>query len=193
MQREKRLKEIAASRLSSIVAVCVNFEDPRNAAAILRTCEALGLLEVYVIEEDRPFYPSPKVTQGADRWLRIRRFRRAEPAFSELRGRGFRIFAATPTGSITVEELPLDSPLALVFGNEKEGISPHILALCDGTFRVPMFGLTQSFNVSVAAGISLYLASAARRRLLGQPGDLSPAEQKALLAEYLRDQKSSDL
>ncbi len=189
MEREKKLEAIVASRLGSIVAVCVNFEDPRNAAAILRTCEALGILEVYIIEEDRPFYPALKVTQGAEKWLRIKRFRRAEPALAELRARGFRIFAATPAGSIALEELPLASPLALVFGNEKEGISPEILAQCDGTFRVPMFGLTQSLNVSVAAGISLYFVASARRRTLGRAGDLSPAEQKALLAEYLRGQE----
>lgn len=186
MGRKERLREIVASRLTSIVPVCVNFEDPRNAAAILRTSEALGLFEVFVIEEEHPFFPSPKVSLGAERWLKIRRFRRVEPAFSELRSRGFRLFVATPAGSITIEELPFSSPLALVFGNEKEGLSPEVLAQCDGTFRIPMYGFTESLNVSVAAGISLYLATRARRQFLGQPGDLPPAEQEALWAEYLK-------
>jgi len=167
--------------------VCVNFENPHNCSAILRTCEALGILEVFVIEEDFPFQFSPKVTQGAEKWVRLRRFRRVEPAFQELRARGFRIFAATPHGDLTLEDLPVDAPLALVFGNENVGLSPEVLGQCDGTFRIPMFGFAQSLNVSVAAGIALYFVASARRRLLGRPGDLSPSAQAALLAAYLRD------
>ncbi|MGC9075501.1 MAG: TrmH family RNA methyltransferase [Candidatus Bipolaricaulaceae bacterium] len=187
MEREQRLRTIVSSRLTSVIAVCVNFEDPRNAAAILRTCEALGILEVFVIEEDFPFQPAPKVTHGAEKWVRLRRFRRAELAFQELRERGFRIFAAAPQGAIVLEEIPVDYPLALVFGNEKEGLSPEVLARCDGTFRIPMFGFSQSLNVSVAAGIALYFVSSARRRFLGKNGDLSPADEAALLAKYRED------
>ncbi len=185
MGRAERVREVLSSRLASIVAICVNFEDPRNAAAILRTCEALGILEVFVIEEDFPFQPAPKVTHGAEKWVKLRRFRRATPAFQELRERGFRIFAATPQGSMVLEEIPVDSPLALVFGNEKEGLNPEILAQCDGTFRIPMFGFSQSLNVSVAAGIALYFAASARRRFLGKNGDLSPLDEAALFAEYM--------
>lgn len=188
MNRKEKIREVVNARLGSIIAVCVNFENPHNASAILRTCEALGILEVFVVEEDFPFRPSTKVTQGAERWVRVRRFRRAEPAFQELRERGFRIFAATPHGSVTLEELPVDAPLALVFGNENRGLSPEILALCDGTFCIPMFGFTESLNVSVAAGISLYFVASARRRLLGKAGDLSPSAQAALFAAYLGDQ-----
>lgn len=191
MGRSQRVREVLSSRLASIAAVCVNFEDPRNAAAVLRTCEALGILEVFVVEEDFPFEPTPKVTNGAEKWVRLRRFRRAGLALQELRARGFRIFAATPQGSLALEELPVDSPLALVFGNEKEGLSPEVLAQCDGTFRIPMFGFSQSLNVSVAAGIALYFVASARRRFLGKNGDLSPADQAALLAEYMEDDPSS--
>ncbi|MCS7240389.1 MAG: RNA methyltransferase [Candidatus Bipolaricaulota bacterium] len=181
-----------ASRLASLAVVCANLQDPHNAAAIVRTCEALGILEVYVIEEDHPFLPSPRVTQGAEKWVRLRRFRRAEPALLELRDRGFRIFAAMPVGKMPVEELPVDGPLALVFGNETEGVGPQILAHCDGTFRIPMWGFSQSLNVSVAAGISLYLAARSRRQARGQDGDLSPMEQEALLAEYMARQEHKE-
>lgn len=144
-----------------------------------------------MIEEDFPFHPSPKVTQGAERWIRVRRFRRAELAFQELRARGFRIFAATPYGNLPLEELPVDSPLALVFGNENVGLKPEVLAQCDGTFHIPMYGFTESLNVSVAAGIALYFVSSARRRLLGKFGDLSPSAQAALLSAYLRGKVSN--
>lgn len=183
--RSERLRKALATRLKSVVAVCVNIQNPHNVAAIIRTCEALGVLEIYVVEEDVPFRPAPQVSQGAERWVRILRFRRGEAAFAALRAQGFRILAASPTGELAVEELPGDQPLALAFGNEVEGIPQKLLAQCHGTFRVPMWGLTESLNVSVAAGISLYFAVRARRRALGQAGDLTPAEQEALFAEYM--------
>ncbi len=184
MGRGERARQVAAARLGGVVVICANFQDPQNAAAVVRTCEALGILEVWVVEEEHPFVLSPRVTQGAEKWVRIRRFRRCEPALHELRCRDFRIFAATPAGDLDVQELPVEAALALVFGNEAEGVGPEILAQCDGTFRIPMWGFSQSLNVSVAAGITLYLVATARRQRLRREGDLSPAEQEALGREY---------
>ncbi len=167
--------------------MCENFANPHNAAAILRTCEALGILNVYIIEELVPFEPSRAVTQGAEKWLKLKRFRLAERAFPELKEEGFRIYAAVPgRGAIPVEELPVGEPLALVFGNEKEGVSEKALEFCDGTFRIPMWGFVESFNVSVAAAISLYISARRRRELLGREGDLSSREEEALMAHYLK-------
>lgn len=185
-ERRKRIARVVSARLQGLVAVCENFSNPHNAAAILRTCEALGVLQVYIIEELVPFEPSRAVTQGAEKWLHIKRFRRAERALSELKRKGYRIYAAVPgKGAISVEELPAGEPLALVFGNEKEGVSEKALGFCDGTFRIPMWGFVESFNVSVAAAISLYVCSRKRRDLIGREGDLSPREEEALRARYL--------
>jgi tRNA (guanosine-2'-O-)-methyltransferase len=74
----------------------------------------------------------------------------------------------------------------LVFGNEKEGVSEKALEFCDGTFRIPMWGFVESFNVSVAAAISLYISARRRRELLGREGDLSSREEEALMAHYLK-------
>lgn len=186
-ERREKIARVVSTRLKGLVAVCENFANPHNAAAILRTCEALGILRVYIIEELVPFEPSRAITQGAEKWLEIRRFRRAERAFPELKGEGFRIYAAMPAkGAIPVEELPVEEPLALVFGNEKEGISEKALEFCDGTFRIPMWGFVESFNVSVAAAISLYISARRRRELLGREGDLSSREEEALMAHYLK-------
>ena len=184
--RLERIDRVVAGRLKGLAVVCENFANPHNAAAILRTCEALGILNVYIVEELVPFEPSRAITQGADKWLSIRRFRRAERAFPELREGGYRIYAAMPgRGALPVEELPVEEPLALVFGNEKGGVSEKALKFCDGTFRIPMWGFVESFNVSVAAAISLYISARRRRAFLGAEGDLSPEEREALRERYI--------
>ncbi len=185
-ERRKKIERVISGRLKGLACVCENFAKPHNAAAILRTCEALGILNVYVIEEDVPFEPSRTVTQGADKWLDVRRYRRAERAVEALREAGYALYAALPgRGSLPLEELPCDRPLALVFGAEATGISEKLLAACDGSFHIPMWGFSQSFNVSVAAAISLYHCSRRRREYLGRPGDLSPEEREALRERYL--------
>lgn len=185
-ERRGKIDRVISARLKGLVAVCENFANPHNAAAILRTCEALGILNVYIIEELVPFEPSRAITQGAEKWLLLKRFRRAEKAFAELREKGYRVYAAMPgRGAATVEELPVDEPLALVFGNEKEGVSEKALGFCDGTFKIPMWGFVESFNVSVAAAISLYISARRRRESLGAAGDLSPEEKEALRERYV--------
>lgn len=185
-ERLERIEKVVGSRLKGLAVVCENFANPHNAAAILRTCEALGILRVYIIEELVPFEPSRAVTQGAEKWLEVKRFRRAEVAFPEIKRAGYRIYAAMPgRGALSVEKLPVEKPLALVFGNEKEGVSEKALGFCDGTFRIPMWGFVESFNVSVAAAISLYISARRRREVLGSDGDLSPEEVDTLRERYL--------
>ena len=85
-----------------------------------------------------------------------------------------------------LEELPVDRPIALLLGNEHDGPSPATLAACDGSFRIPMAGFTQSFNVSVAGAVALYTVARARRALLGRAGDLNDAARSRLRSRYLK-------
>jgi len=181
-----KIERVISGRLKGLACVCENFEKPHNAAAILRTCEALGILNVYIVEEDVPFEPAKGVTQGAEKWIILHRFRRAERAIAALKETGYEIYGAVPReGSLSLEELPADRPLALAFGAEATGLSEKFLSACAGTFRIPMWGFSQSLNVSVAAAIALYHCARARRRYLGREGDLSSEELSALRARYL--------
>ncbi len=184
-ERRAKIERVIAGRLKGLACVCENFSKPHNAAAILRTCEALGILNVYVIEEDVPFEPAKGVTQGAEKWLRVHRFRRADRAIAAIKAAGYALYAAVPgEGSLPVEELPCDRPLALAFGAEATGLSETLLSACQGTFRIPMWGFSQSLNVSVAAAIALYSCASTRRQRLGRAGDLSPEELAQLRARY---------
>ncbi|HDI11340.1 MAG TPA: TrmH family RNA methyltransferase [Candidatus Acetothermia bacterium] len=185
-ERRMKIERVISGRLKGLACVCENFEKPHNAAAILRTCEALGILNVYIVEEDVPFEPAKGVTQGAEKWVILHRFRRAERAIAALKEAGYEIYAAVPReGSLSLEELPADRPLALAFGAEATGLSEKLMSACAGTFRIPMWGFSQSLNVSVAAAIALYHCARARRRYLGREGDLSSEELSALRARYL--------
>ncbi|MGC9529325.1 MAG: TrmH family RNA methyltransferase [Candidatus Bipolaricaulaceae bacterium] len=183
--RRRRIDQVVQARLAGLAVVCENLHNPHNAAAILRTCEALGVLNVYVVEEDRPFSPARGVTQGAEKWVRVHRFRRVERALGAIAQAGYALYAAVPgEGGLCPEELPCAQPLALAFGAEDAGLSDQLMAAAAGTFHIPMWGFTQSLNVSVAAAIAVYVCGQARRRGLGDRGDLDPAEAASLRGRY---------
>lgn len=185
-ERWARLQAVLAQRLGAVRAVVENLHHPHNASAVLRTCDALGVQHVHAVEAAEDFAFSRRITLGAHKWLTLHRHETFDACAAELRGAGFRLFAAMlDPCAVPLEELPVDRPLALVFGNEKAGVSPETRARCDGAFTIPMAGFSQSLNISVAAAVSLY--SVARRvraeRLDG--GLLSEEERAAVLASWL--------
>ncbi|MFO8033755.1 MAG: RNA methyltransferase [Candidatus Bipolaricaulota bacterium] len=187
------MEEVLGYRLNGLTVVCENFGDPHNVGAVVRTCEALGILNVYIVEEHLPCKLSKQVTAGADAWLDIHRYRRVKAALSDLREWGYRIYSATPEGSATdLEQVPCDAQLALVFGNEQEGITPEALGYSDGAFTIPMYGFVRSLNVSAAAAIAVHSCSRRWRSIRGS-GDLSPSQRESWQTRYLeRKQERSD-
>jgi tRNA (guanosine-2'-O-)-methyltransferase len=182
-RRAQRIDRVVAERLGSLTLVLEGVHDPHNLAAVLRTAEGLGLQEVHVLEAPIGFRPNSKITQGADKWLDVVRHRSVGLCVEALRARGFLLFASLlAEESQPLERLPFDRKLALVFGNEHEGVSKELAAACDGSFKIPMYGFTQSFNISVAAAIALHAGVEAARR--GGGGHLPPRERAALRARF---------
>ena len=152
-------------------------------SAILRTCESFGIHEVHLITAG--FRVSPGAARGAERWVERRRFDTTAASFADLRARGFRIYVADLLpGAFTPEDVPVDAPLAVVFGSEMRGVSPEARALADGAVRIPMLGLTHSLNVSVSAAILLRTIGDRRRALVGG-GDLPPEVRADFLARAI--------
>jgi tRNA (guanosine-2'-O-)-methyltransferase len=178
-ERRARIESVVAGRVRSVVPVLEAVDDPRNVAAMLRTSDAFGIQEVHLIEGAQPFLASRRVTQGAERWLDLVRHRSPEACVASLRKRGFRVYVATMHGELTPEDLRDRGKLAVVFGNERDGASAGLQALCDGHCTVPMLGFSQSLNVSVAAAITLYAATR------GRAGELSAEERAELRARFL--------
>jgi tRNA (guanosine-2'-O-)-methyltransferase len=181
---EKRLERLASvleKRTRNLTLLLEDIYDPHNVAACMRSAEGLGLQEVHVISKSGAFRPHPKVVQGGGKWLEISGYQSATEAIGALKARGFAIYAgALREDAVPIQSLDFRGKAVLAFGNEHDGLSPELLALADRVFFIPMRGFTQSFNISVAAGMALYHATEERRRHLGEQGDLEPADREAL-------------
>ena len=187
-QRLERIDAVISARLESVTVVLDRLLDAHNVAAVLRTAEGVGLSRVHVVPHDsRDDGAHRRVTQDADKWLDVRIHRSGAEAARDLARDGFAVWAGQLDAQARpYTEIPADRPVALLLGNEHEGPSGETLAACTGTFRIPMAGFTQSFNVSVAAGIALSRICSARRAFLQSPGDLSPQARRELRSRFLR-------
>jgi tRNA (guanosine-2'-O-)-methyltransferase len=193
-ERIARIDAVLAARLASVVAIVEDTYDPHNAAAALRTTEALGLCELHAVElheafsfarprgeRNRPKLGSRGVTRGAHKWIELVRWPRAADAVAALHARGFAVYAALPPPAATsIEDIDVSRPVAIAFGNEREGLSAEAIAACDGAAFVPMFGFSESYNLSVTVALAMSRIAARRRAAIGALGDL-PAERRAHL------------
>ena len=187
-ERRQRLDAVAAARLSGVVVVLEDLRDPHNGGAVLRSCEAVGIHEVHVVESREKFRTSGKITQGCDKWLDIVGHTDVEACLAGLRERGFRLCAAVPGAATRLEDLDPQVPTAFLLGNEHAGLSPKARAACDVEFAIPLGGFSESLNLSVATAITVYTHCTRRRTALGRSGDLDEASLLALRARfYARD------
>jgi tRNA (guanosine-2'-O-)-methyltransferase len=176
--RKERIERVLSQRTRNLTVVLDRLEDSFNMAAVLRTCEAMGLQDVHVIRNpDAVFAPNSKVTQGCDKWLDLHVHRDFKACVEVLHAQQFKVFAsAIREGANNIFEMAFREKTALVFGNERFGVSEEVLALSDGTFWIPMRGFVQSLNISAAASACISQAVAWRWRELGPQGDLTEAQ-----------------
>jgi tRNA (guanosine-2'-O-)-methyltransferase len=126
----------------------------------LRSCDCFGIQELHVIEKDNQYKVQRDIALGAGRWVDMFNYNLGnQPTLDcirALKAKGYRIIATTPhTNDITINDLQLDTPIALVFGTERKGISDEIIAEADAFVKIPMYGFTESFNISVSAALAL--------------------------------------
>lgn len=176
--RLERIESVLLGRTRKFTLVLDQLEDAFNMAAVLRTCEALGVQDVHIIENpDVPFKPNATVTQGCDKWLDLHR----HTDFASVRKAltGFKIWASGfQEGATALSDIDFQGPTALILGNERFGVRPEIMAQCDGVFWIPMVGFSQSLNISAAASACVTWAR------LGKKGDLSPSEVSELRERF---------
>jgi tRNA (guanosine-2'-O-)-methyltransferase len=183
-ERIARIDRVLAARLQSLAAAVEDTYDPHNAAATIRTSEVLGLQDLHVIEPHERFSAAKGVTRGSHRWVELHRWGSALAATSALRARGCRVLATLPGAAASIEDIDVETPLVVLFGNEHDGLTSEAIAGCDGSVSVPMFGFTESYNLSVTVALAMSRLAARRRAYLGQLGDLDPTRRARLRARW---------
>jgi tRNA (guanosine-2'-O-)-methyltransferase len=178
-RRRERLLSVIDSRLSSVTVVFDAPHDPFNGAAVVRSCEAFGVQTVHVIERNEKFLTAGSVARGAQKWVDVVTHTKVAGAVEKLRAEGMELVGAHPEGELLPEDLAAIPRLAIVLGNERDGIAEELDAACNRRVRVPMRGFIDSLNVSVTAAILLDRATRARA------GDLSEVERRRLYARGL--------
>lgn len=166
-RRQERVRAVLEQRQPDLTVVLENVHDPHNVSAILRTCDAVGVLRVHAIysREQAPEEAyARQISASAAKWVEVDRYSSAEACLGPLRAAGFRILAtAIGPEAVSLYDGDFTGKVALVMGNEMRGVSEEALALADRQLAIPMAGMVQSLNVSVATGVCLY--EAFRQRL----------------------------
>lgn len=156
-ERLQKIEHFAEESSDFVLPVLEDVYQFRNAAAIVRSVEACGFHKVIALEEENVFDPNLRVTKGADTWVEVEKMPATLQSLEDIKSRGYKILAVSPEKHASMlPDYRVTEPIALVFGNELEGVSEEILDFADQTLAIPMYGFTKSFNVSVAAAICMY-------------------------------------
>lgn len=166
---------IAPLRTRHIAVVLEDIYQSHNASAVLRSCDCFGVQDIHVVEARNPFNPAGDVAVGSSKWVDFYSYPDTPSAYYRLRQLGYRIVATTPhTDDTLITELDISQPTALVFGTELTGLTPQAIELADAYVKIPMFGFTESFNISVCAALSLFELTSRLRASSSIPWQLSP-------------------
>src|SRR6056297_1079 len=199
---QKRLAlfdEILARRTRYVRVVLEDIYQPHNASAVMRTMDCFGIQDAYIVENRNEYIVNPDVALGASKWLSLKKYNKSEEntinVINDLRNEKYRIVATTPhTHDTELDDFDMTKgKVALFFGTEMHGLSDKVLENSDEFIRIPMYGFTESFNISVSAAIILHHLTAKLRNL---PIDwkLSDNEIKELKLDWLKKSiKRSDL
>jgi tRNA (guanosine-2'-O-)-methyltransferase len=152
-ERLAKLERVLSQRTRHFAMVLEDLTDPHNISAIIRTSEVYGLQDVHIIEELHPWRINKSVLKGSFKWLDLYRWKRRQTCYENLRARGYQIAVASTNTSTMIHEVNLSRPTAFYMGSEFEGNHPDTLAHADVAFMLPQYGITESMNVSVAAGV----------------------------------------
>lgn len=196
-QRRERFLKTIQNRTKFITIVLEDIYDPHNGSACLRSCDANGIQEIYIIERNNLFSTKEGVSMGSGKWLSIYRYNKnlynEDPSlycFEELQKKGYKIYGMSSYPiynkiNLSLEEIELNQPSAFVFGSEKDGLSPIARNYINTFVQIPMYGFVESYNISVACAITIYTI-VHKLRKSNQKWQLTKEEQNEILFEWLK-------
>lgn len=193
--KKMAMDRVLAQRTRFFTVVLEDIFKPHNASAVLRTCDCFGIQDIYLIEKTDTYKINPFVTRGAAQWVDLHKYFTPEGSavddcFGRLRTEGYAIYGTSPAAdSLSIHDLPVlpNQKVALVFGNEHEGISEEVKSKVDGLVHIPMRGFTESFNISVSASIFLYELMKRATEVEIPNFNLTEEEQAALRLRWYKE------
>lgn len=195
-RRKAKFLKVIRHRQPGLTVLMENIDDPHNIGAVMRTCDSVGIMELYALYRDPQFQKlrlGNRSSSSAKKWVDVRLHNDPKKCLEEMRAKYDKIYCTHLSADATpLYELDLTGSVALAFGNEHDGISKDLLELCDGNFVIPQVGMIESLNVSVACAITLYEAYRQRKaKGMYDISAFSESELEALLEDY-RQRHSHD-
>ncbi len=200
-KRLQKIKQVVANRQHDLTVVLENVRDQHNIGAVLRSCDSIGIREIFVLYSEKSLQQKEfikigkRTTAGSRRWVDVHFYTDAASCFREVKKRYNRVLSThLSEGAKSLYQLDLSIPTAFLFGNERDGLSEEALSYSDGNFVIPQVGMVESLNISVACAITLYEAYRQRQQAnlySNHAEDFSP-EQLALLEDYKQRKNTKD-
>lgn len=188
-ERLAKINRVLDNRQSGLVVVMENVHDPHNISAVMRTCDAVGVQDIFVLNNSIPVHKKFGKTSSASAlgWLSVHQYEDTAACMKEVKKLCDKVYAThLGVASSSLYELDLTGRVALVFGNEREGVTEECLSYCDGNFIIPQVGMVQSLNISVACAITLYEAFRQRQNVNCYDGKhgIDGERRQSLLKEW---------
>jgi tRNA (guanosine-2'-O-)-methyltransferase len=168
-QRLARIRDVLSKRTNHITVVLEDIYDPHNASAVLRSCDAMGIQTVHIIQKRHTFQVKEGVSMGTGRWLDLRMHKETSECFDELRKNGYLVASASPPlpGTVLLPDFQSPGKTAIVLGSEKDGLSPFARENSDCLITIPMFGFAECLNLIRVPGCHHYVHYPRRDHTLG--------------------------
>lgn len=189
--RQQKIEAVLQQRTRYVTVILEDIYQPHNASAVLRSCDSFGVQDVHIVENKNIFTITQGVSVGSDRWLTLYRYNQrginnTKECLEKLKNQGYTIAATTPHAQqITIDKLPVNTKVALMFGSEINGLSEYAQTNADVCVKIPMNGFSESFNISVSAALCLYDVMT-RLRQQDNNFELTEAEKLELKLNWLR-------
>lgn len=154
--KKEAFRKVLENRTKHITLVLENVYQPQNASAVVRSCDCFGVQDLHVIESENEYNVNPRIVMGASKWVDIHQHQDTTSAIDDLKAQGFQIIATSPhANDINVQDFIPEQKSAIFFGTEYDGLSDEVMEKADRFVKIPMYGFTESFNISVAAALVL--------------------------------------
>ncbi len=188
--KKEKFQDNVKKRTRHITVLLENLFQPHNASAVLRSCDCFGVQDIHIVENYNKYAPNREIDMGSSKWLNLYKYNKAEhnttEAITHLKNQGYQIVATTPHTDMTIDELPLDQPVALMFGTELTGLTDTALDQADAFVKLPMYGFTESYNVSVSVALALFSTTERMRKDPNIDWQLSESEMDEILLDWSR-------